>query len=161
MNINTKTPDLCSNIFTLSYVPTSQEIEEEFTYIEKIRVARTVMCLVITTVILAFGSYYLVPTMSLSISTIITYCIASTFIYKRVAGKRMEELEADKVSLSYIAPEKEYPAENVVTAHSIFYAAALHEKTKEYVAKVGEQKRQYTYGELWMFQRLLGGKYSL
>lgn len=161
MNINTKTPDLCSDIFTLAYVPTSQEIKEERINVDKIRVARTVMCLIVTTVILAISSYYLVPKMVLSISTIITYCIASTFIYKRVAGKRMEELEADKISLSHIAPEEESSGENVVTANSVFYAAALHEKTKGYVAKVREQKRQFTYGELWMFQKTLGGKHSL
>lgn len=121
-----------------------------------------VMALAVTFLILSFGSFYLVPDMALNISTIVTYCIASTFIYKRIAGKRMDELEADMASLTFINADDENPvADSTVTANSVFYAAALHEKTREYVEKVKEQQRFYTYGELWMFQRILGGKYSL
>lgn len=162
MHINTKTPDLCSDIFVLTYVPTTEEIEKELAHIEKIRKARMVMALAVTFLILSFGSFYLVPDMALNISTIVTYCIASTFIYKRIAGKRMDELEADMASLTFINADDENPvADSTVTANSVFYAAALHEKTREYVEKVKEQQRFYTYGELWMFQRILGGKYSL
>lgn len=163
MNITPETPKICTPKFTLDYVPNAQEIKDEQDETKKLYTARQAMSAAITAgVVIAIGLLLETPP-KLSLGIIIPFAFMVNFIYSRVGAKRRKQLEADKIALTFINPaikNIQVKGGDATVPSSIIYIAAQHVKTQDYVANVKNQNRPFTYGEIWLFQSYVGGKFA-